>query len=72
MISLNATQFGQSLNDRGWYIVRQRGSHARWYNPESGKHITVPMHGSRAIPRGTLHALLKDAGIDEGELLGRA
>lgn len=70
MISLNATKLGQLLNDRGWYVIRQRGSHARWYNPVSGKHLTVPMHGSRAIPRGTLHKLLKDADIDENELLG--
>ena len=71
MISLNATQFGQLLNDRGWYVVRQRGSHVRWFDPESGKHLTVPAHGSRSIPRGTLHRLLKDAGIDEAEILRR-
>lgn len=71
MISLNATQFGQLLNDRGWYVVRQRGSHARWYNPASGQHLTVPAHGSRAIPKGTLHRLLKDANISEDEILHR-
>lgn len=32
MISLNAKELAQLLNDRGWYVVRQRGSHARWYN----------------------------------------
>ena len=31
MISLNAKELAQLLNDRGWYVVRQRGSHARWY-----------------------------------------
>lgn len=68
MISLNATQVGQLLNDRGWYVVRQRGSHVRWYNPESGKHITISGHGSRAIPKGTLHQLLKDADIREEDI----
>ena len=64
MISLNANQLAQLLNDRGWYVVRQKGSHARWYNRELGIYVTVPDHGSKTIPRGTLHAILKTIGVD--------
>ena len=64
MISLNANQLAQLLNDRGWYIVRKKGSHARWYNREQGIYVTVPDHGSKEIPRGTLHTILKTIGVD--------
>ena len=64
MISLSANELAQLLNDRGWYVIRQKGSHARWYNPESGSCVTIPNHGSKPIPKGTLHAILKAVGID--------
>ena len=63
MISLNANELSRLLNDRGWYVVRQRGSHARWFNRELGVYVTVPDHGSKPIPRGTLHAILKSIGV---------
>ena len=64
MISLNANELAQLLNDRGWYIVRQKGSHARWFNRELGIHVTIPDHGSKPIPKGTLHTILKSIGVD--------
>ena len=64
MISLSANELAQLLNDRGWYVVRQKGSHARWYNRELGIHVTIPNHGSKPIPKGTLHSILKSIGVD--------
>ena len=64
MISLNAKELAQLLNDRGWYVVRQRGSHARWYNRELNVYLTVPNHGSKPIPKGTLHSILRTVGIN--------
>ena len=49
------------LQENGFYFVRQSGSHAIFRNTE-GKRVVVPIH-SKDIPKGTLHAILRDAGI---------
>lgn len=49
----------------GWEIKSQRGSHIKLINNESKKTTIVPYHGSREIPKGTLHAILKQLGIKE-------
>jgi predicted RNA binding protein YcfA (HicA-like mRNA interferase family) len=49
------------LEKEGFVFVRQSGSHAIYRKPGVGN-IVVPIH-SRDIPKGTLSAILKDAGI---------
>ena len=41
------------LKANGWELDRVQGSAT----------ISVPVHGSRDVPKGTLHAILKEAGI---------
>ncbi|MCF8357232.1 MAG: type II toxin-antitoxin system HicA family toxin [Prolixibacteraceae bacterium] len=43
------------------------GSHHYYYNSETKKITVVPMH-SKNLPKGTFHAILKQAGIDKKEL----
>ncbi len=50
------------LRQDGFVFVRQSGSHAVFKNDQENKKVVVPIH-SRDIPKGTLHAILKDAGI---------
>jgi predicted RNA binding protein YcfA (HicA-like mRNA interferase family) len=50
------------LEQNGFVFTRQSGSHAIFKNPLNKKRVVVPMH-SRDIPNGTLHAILKDAGL---------
>jgi predicted RNA binding protein YcfA (HicA-like mRNA interferase family) len=49
------------LEKKGYVFVRQSGSHAV-YKKTGTKIIIVPIH-SKDIPIGTLHGILKDAGI---------
>lgn len=45
-------------------LVREKGS-IRYYGKEGWPHLVrVDYHGSRQVPTGTLHAILKAAGID--------
>ena len=39
-----------------------------YYHPEKRRRITVPFH-RRDIPKGTLIAILKQAGIEKEELI---
>ena len=50
------------LRDAGFTVDHQTGSHVVLYQPSSGRRVVVPIH-SRSMPRGTLLAILKQAGL---------
>lgn len=50
------------LGQYGFVFIRQSGSHAIFKNDQKNKKVVVPIH-SKDIPKGTLHAILKDADI---------
>jgi len=56
------------LRKHGFEFVRAKGSHQIFKNFETGKMTIVPMH-RRDLPKGTLLAILKQAGIDKSNLL---
>ena len=41
------------------------GKHVIMRHPETGKKISIPVHGSRDIPAGTLKAMLREAEITQ-------
>lgn len=50
------------LEQSGFVFTRQSGSHAIFKHAQTNKRVVLPMH-SKDIPTGTLHAILKDAGL---------
>ena len=51
------------LEDSGFRILKQKGS-IRYYRKTGwDKLIRVDYHGSKEVPTGTCHAILKAAGI---------
>ncbi|OGR83439.1 MAG: hypothetical protein A2901_05345 [Elusimicrobia bacterium RIFCSPLOWO2_01_FULL_54_10] len=48
----------------GFVVQRQKGSHTILKHPESGRYVVVPMH-PRDLPKGTLHDILKNAGLNK-------
>lgn len=50
------------LKRHGFVFIRQNGSHAIFKNDQENKKVVVPIH-SKDIPKGTLGAILKDAGV---------
>ena len=51
------------LEAQGWYVKRIRGSHHIMRHASIPDAIPVPVHGNRAIKRGTLGNILRAAGI---------
>jgi predicted RNA binding protein YcfA (HicA-like mRNA interferase family) len=49
------------LREHGWQLDRITGSHHIMKKQE--KTLTVPVHGNRDIPKGTLNSILKEAGL---------
>jgi predicted RNA binding protein YcfA (HicA-like mRNA interferase family) len=56
------------LRKHGFEFVRSKGSHQIFKNRSNGKMTIVPMH-KRDLPKGTLLAILKQAGIHKENLL---
>ena len=54
------------LEKLGFKKIRQSGSHAVFYHTD-GRWTTVPIHKGKDIAKGTLHKILKDAGLSNEE-----
>jgi predicted RNA binding protein YcfA (HicA-like mRNA interferase family) len=53
----------RALQRAGFRVDRQSGSHVMMEHPD-GRFASVPMHGTRAVPIGTLRGILSAAGLD--------
>lgn len=51
------------LEDEGWLQVRQKGSHRQFHHPTRPGTVTVSGKPNVDIPLGTLHSILKQAGL---------
>ncbi|MCF6158709.1 MAG: type II toxin-antitoxin system HicA family toxin [wastewater metagenome] len=56
------------LKKLGFERIRQSGSHAIFYHTD-GRWTTVPIHKGKDVAKGTLHKILKDAGLSYEEFL---
>jgi predicted RNA binding protein YcfA (HicA-like mRNA interferase family) len=67
--SLTYREVTARLRRAGFAFDRQaKGSHEIWYNPMTYRRTTVPNHPG-TIPRGTLHAIIREAGLSIEEFL---
>ena len=66
---LSGARLVAALMKLGFVKMRQRGSHLllRRQRPDATEHCVVPMH--RELATGTLHGILKQAGVTAEELL---
>ena len=51
------------LNRKGWYQVRQTGSHVHLQSQAHPGTLTVPAHAGAIIKPGTLKGIIHDAGM---------
>jgi predicted RNA binding protein YcfA (HicA-like mRNA interferase family) len=58
----------RALEDAGFLVEHQTGSHVVMRHPESRRKVTVPHHG-RDLKRATLFAILKQAAISRQQFL---
>jgi len=50
------------LENDGWYIVRQEGSHAQFKHPSKKNLTTLPIH-DKDMKKGTAASVLRQAGL---------
>mgnify|MGYP001608522094 FL=1 len=51
------------LEEHGFRIVKEKGSIRYYGKPGCDRLIRVDYHGTKEVPTGTCHAILKAAGI---------
>lgn len=66
--SVTSKELIKLLEQRGFVFDRSKGSHQIYLNKEKKLRVVVPMH-NKDLPTGTLHAILKQAGIDKSDLI---
>jgi predicted RNA binding protein YcfA (HicA-like mRNA interferase family) len=67
--SLKSQEILQALLKVGFYIRRQKGSHARlFHSQKSDLKLTIPIH-NQDIPDRTLRRILKQANLTDDEFL---
>lgn len=66
---ISGIEFIKRPRKHGFVVVRQKGSHIRLEKntPEGTIKITVPNHN--ILKKGTLHHILKDAGLEVEDIL---
>ena len=52
------------LLEDGWVEVKGRGSHRNFRHPTKPGKVTVPFHGSRDLPIGTIRSIERQTGLD--------
>ena len=52
----------------GWELKRVTGSHHIYTKEGVSVILSIPVHGNRDLPKGTLKSLLKDAALTEEDL----
>jgi predicted RNA binding protein YcfA (HicA-like mRNA interferase family) len=71
--SVQAKDFIKVIEKLGFYLERQKGSHAI-YKDNQGNRVVVPIHSGKELKQGTLLGMIKDIGIDKEaffKLLGK-
>lgn len=51
------------LEDNGFTLIKEKGSIRYYGTPGIERLVRVDYHGSKEVPTGTCHAILKAAGI---------
>jgi len=67
--TLSGKQLTAILQREGFVIIRQQGSHVRMKHPD-GRFVTTVTH--KTIAKGTLRAIVRQAGLSVEDLLGES
>ncbi len=68
MKAVSGKELCRSLERQGWRLWHVRGSHWIYEHADRPGRISVPVHGNKALKKGTQYSLMKDAGLTEADL----
>ena len=68
--SLKPRQVVEAPERAGFVVIRIVGSHYQLFNERMRRHTTVPYH-THDLPRGTIAAIIRQAGLTRDEFLSQ-
>jgi predicted RNA binding protein YcfA (HicA-like mRNA interferase family) len=68
MKSVSGKSLCKIVERYGWSLKRITGSHHIYIKEGMNVILSIPVHGNRDLPTGTLRSILKDAGLTEEDL----
>lgn len=66
-IRLSGKDVVRALTREGWTVQRVSGSHHVMRHPD-GQHVSIPVHGNRPLPAGTLGSICRTVGLTASQL----
>jgi predicted RNA binding protein YcfA (HicA-like mRNA interferase family) len=51
------------IEDDGWQLARQRGSHRQYAHPTKPGNVTIAGQPNKDVPKGTAANILRQAGL---------
>lgn len=66
--SVKAKEFIKVIERLGFYLDRQKGSHAI-YKDIHGQRVVIPIHSGKHLKYGTLMGMIQDIGINKETFL---
>jgi predicted RNA binding protein YcfA (HicA-like mRNA interferase family) len=68
MKSVSGKTLCKIIERKGWELKRVTGSHHIYIKQGVDAILSIPVHGNRDLPTGTLKSIMKDAGLIETDL----
>lgn len=59
----------RTLENAGWRITRQKGSHVVMEKAGHEATLSIPVHKGKDVKRGTLRSIIRDAGLTVDDFL---
>ncbi len=67
MKTISGKKLAQILQNKGWILVRVKGSHHRFQ--KENKNISIPIYGNEDLKIGILKSLMKQADLSEEDII---
>jgi len=68
MKHVSGRRLAEIANENGWLFVSQKGGHAKFRNPVSGKMVIIPLHGGRDLCPSTQKGIMRVLEITDADL----
>lgn len=69
MKSISGKVLCEIVEQKGWVVKRVTGSHHIYSKSGIQAILSIPVHGNRDLPIGTLRKIMKDADLTEKDLV---
>lgn len=66
--AMTGKQVIRVLEDNGFQVVRNKGSHHIMKKDGHRNNVSVPVHGNKPLKKGTLNGIIAAAGLSKGDL----